>query len=86
MKTETTKYYVVMKTSTKTNKLCCVGREGSYSAGASIHYGYKSKAAADKFASKVSGSVYGVQGKNYNELRNECDHFDLAADAEKQFN
>ena len=79
-----TKYFVVMKQ--YDNTLRCLGREGSYSAGACTHYGWQIRGWAEKFATKRGGQVYSVQGQTYNGLLTEADHEDLARDAEEMVN
>lgn len=84
------KYYVVMAVNPKTGKLNCIGREGSYSPGAVLHYGFKTHGRAERFAEKkrvtTECAVYSVQGQFFNGLKTEWDHYQLAVDAQRQFN
>ena len=68
-------------------RLVCIAREGGYSAGQSIAYGYKMRSAASRFAAKTGGDVYSIQGQgDFCGLRHEADHHDLAIAAEREFN
>ena len=83
-------YYVVMTVNPKTGKLYCIGREGSYSAGAELVYGFKTRGHAERFAEKKRTikecAVYSVQGQFFNGLKTEWDHYQLSLEAERQFN
>jgi hypothetical protein len=83
-------YYVVMIRNLKTGKLYCIGREGSYSDGAELVYGFKTRGHADRFSEKKRQTkecgVYSIQGQSFNGLKTEWDHYQLSLEAERQFN
>lgn len=90
MARNTTKFFVVMTVNPKTGKLYCIGREGTYSSGAELKYGFKTRGHAERFAEKKRKSkecdVYSVQGQPFNGLKTEWAHYQLSLEAERQFN